>query len=155
MVDGKPTNEQTAGAFEREIQRCPNRLTRRTRRETEFTNAGKSGVWPREIEAYSVFRDFIYGFWTHPKGPAGFQRHQKWRSYSRKGTRKKFEDICYLRDGWQDHISFLSLTGTVLKADGKPAARTNSLDGRRETDLKDKQLEGRRETDQQANSGRL
>ena len=41
---------------------------------------------------------------------------------------------------------------TVLTADGKPAARTNSLEGRRETDLKDKPLDGRRETDQQADN---
>ena len=42
--------------------------------------------------------------------------------------------------------------GTVLTADGKPAARTNSLEGRRETDLQDKPLDGRRETDQQADN---
>jgi hypothetical protein len=44
------------------------------------------------------------------------------------------------------------MTETVLTADGKPADRTNSLEGRRETDLQDKPLDGRRETDQQADN---
>ena len=34
------------------------------------------------------------------------------------------------------------MTETVLTADGKPAARTNSLEGRRETDLQDKPPDG-------------
>ncbi len=97
-----------------------------------------SGVWPRGIEAYSVFR---------PLRPL----HMALAAQNRGGA-TNVKEFSQSRDGCSTPISFLSMTGTVLKADGKPAARTNSLEGRRETDLQDKPLDGRRETDQQADN---